>query len=216
MFTGIINHIGTIESAENRGDLRLTIACDFAADVNIGESIACNGACLTVVEKGTSSSFGLTEGSPAARDPSVKPKDDGNYFTVDLSAETLTCTAPRWKTGERLHLERAMKLGDTLDGHMVSGHVDDVATLKHITPDGDSHILCLEAPAPLSRFIAEKGSVTLDGISLTVNKIERALFWINIIPHTWSTTTLSERKPGDQLNLEIDLIARYVARLLQK
>jgi riboflavin synthase len=196
MFTGIIHHIGRIESAQTQGDLKLTIACDWPeSSLALGESIACNGACLTIIEKGTL--------------PSGK-----SFFTVELSAETLTCTAPRWKQGDALNLERAMKLGDTLDGHMVSGHVDGIATIHSVTDSGDSHIVAIDAPAALSCYIAEKGSVTLDGVSLTVNKVEASRFYVNIIPHTWKVTTLGQRKAGDNINIEIDLIARYVARLL--
>ncbi len=139
------------------------------------------------------------------------------YFTASLSARKRITAPPRpWGKRPRVNLERALKLGDTLDGHIVTGHVDGIATIQNITQTGDSHILELEAPAALSRFIAEKGSVTLDGVSLTVNKVENQRFWVNIIPYTWQNTTLGVRKPGDGLNLEVDLIARYVARLLQK
>jgi riboflavin synthase len=192
MFTGVIQHTGTIQAAQKHGDLRLTVACDYKPDaIKIGESIAVNGACLTVI-------------------------DTKDGLTFDLSAETLACTAPRWNKGARVNLERALKLGDRLDGHMVTGHVDGLAKLLEITPSSDSNILCLEAPEVLARFIAEKGSVTLDGVSLTVNQVEGRRFWVNIIPHTWRATTLGERKPGDALNLEIDLIARYLDRLLTK
>jgi riboflavin synthase len=196
MFTGIINSIGHIESAEKKGDLKLVIACGWPADsMALGESIACNGACLTVIDKGT-----LASGS--------------SFFTTELSQETLNRTAPRWQQGDKLNLERAMKLGDTLDGHMVTGHVDGIATINSITKEGDSHVLAIDAPQALSRFIAEKGSVTLDGISLTVNKVSGNRFWVNIIPHTWKVTTLGQRKEGEAINIEIDMIARYVARLL--
>ena len=191
MFTGIITQVGTVEAAQQEGDLRLRIAASFT-DYRIGESIACNGACLTVVEAG--------EGS----------------FSVELSAETLARTAPRWQVGARVNLERALKMGDALDGHMVTGHVDALATLRQIEVVGGSHVLELEVENTLSSFIAEKGSVTLDGVSLTVNKVEGARFWVNIIPHTWQATTLGERKAGDVLNCEIDILARYVARMLQK
>lgn len=192
MFTGIITSIGTIISAKQEGDLTVVISCPWH-DLRVGESIACNGACLTVVD----------------RKPSA-------FFTANLSAETVNCTAPRWAMGEKINLERAMKLGDALDGHLVTGHVDGLASIKDITRDGDSHVLRLEAPSELSRFIAAKGSVTLDGVSLTVNKVEGSKFWVNIIPHTWDVTTLGLRKTGDTLNMEIDLIARYVERLLGK
>jgi len=191
MFTGIINHIGTITAAKQQGDLRLRFACEFS-DLALGESVAVNGVCLTVVTTDTKS------------------------FAADLSGETLSRTTPRWQVGQKVNLERALKFGDPLSGHMVSGHVDGIATLQEIELNGDSHILALDAPAELARFIAEKGSVTLDGISLTVNKVENRRFWVNIIPHTWNVTTLHERQPGDVLNLEIDPIARYAERLLQK
>ena len=203
MFTGIIASIGTIDSAEipsaGQGDLRLKIICDFKAEtLQAGESIACNGACLTVITKGL-----LASGK--------------TYFTVTLSQETISRTSPgRWEKGCKLNLERAMKLGDTLDGHMVTGHVDGIATIKAITPVGDSHIIEIVVPENLSRFCAEKGSVTLDGISLTVNQVKNHTIWVNVIPHTWTVTTLGECKVDDRLNIEIDLIARYVARLLQK
>jgi riboflavin synthase len=197
MFTGIINHIGDIIAAQQKGDLTITVACDFnEASLVIGESIACNGACLTVISKG--------------------PHDKGSIFTAELSGETLACTAPRWNVGDRLHLERALKLGDALDGHMVTGHVDGTATITSITLEGDSHRVEIEAPEAFSRFIAAKGSVTLDGISLTVNPVDGNRFGVNIIPHTWQATTLGSRKVGDLLNIEIDLIARYTARLLNQ
>jgi riboflavin synthase len=188
MFTGIISSIGNITQADVTGDLRLVVSCPWN-DLRAGESVACNGACLTVTECSS------------------------GWFTVQLSAETVARTAPRWQVGDSLNLERALKLGDTLDGHIVTGHVDDVATILSITPNGESYALELEAPATLARFIAEKGSVTLDGISLTVNRAQGARFMVMIIPHSWRHTTLCQRKPGDRLNLEIDILARYVARL---
>jgi riboflavin synthase len=192
MFSGIIDSVGTIASAQKQGDLRLSIACDYATDsLKIGESVACNGACLTVIAK--------------------KDKE----FSVELSAETLNCTTPRWQEGMRINLERSLKLGDRLDGHLVSGHVDGLAKIVSIAPSGDSHVLTCEAPVALTRFITAKGSVTLDGVSLTVNQVEDRKFSVNIIPHTWKTTTFSERTIGDSLNLEVDLVARYVAKLVQ-
>ena len=189
MFTGIITHIGTITSATQTGDLRLEIACALS-NLKLGDSVACSGACLTVVE--------LFDGG----------------FAAELSGETIACTAPNmWQAGKKLNIERAAKIGDSLDGHIVTGHVDGVATIHAIEKSGDSHVLAIDAPAALSRFIAQKGSVTLDGISLTVNKVEPARFWVNIIPHTWAHTTLGSKQPGDALNMEIDIIARYVARL---
>jgi len=192
MFSGIITHIGTIESAEKKGDLRLNITCDFAHELQIGESVACNGVCLTVVEC-------------------------GSHFAVDVSSETVSRTVPgQWGKDRKVNLERSLKLGDRLDGHMVSGHVDGVAIIRNSNLSGDSRLLEIEAPPELARFIAEKGAVTLNGVSLTVNKVKNSRFWVNIIPHTWQNTTLRERKAGDALNLEIDLIARYVARFLEK
>jgi riboflavin synthase len=202
MFTGIISDIGTIIKAEQKGDLRLTIACNFASEsIRLGDSIACNGVCLTVVECGMCS---VECGNKFA-----------SFFAVELSAETTSRSAQgMWQERKNVNLERSLKLGDTLDGHMVSGHVDGTATIISIKPSGDSHILTLSPSGGLSRFIAQKGSVTLDGVSLTVNNIEDTGFSVNIIPHTWKNTTLGERKTGDNLNLEIDIIARYVARLL--
>lgn len=191
MFTGIITHIGAISAAQKQDSLRITIACDFAGELRIGESVACNGACLTVVDR------------------------TADNFSADLSEETLRCTAPHWSTGSRINLERSLKLGDALDGHLVTGHIDGVATIDSIEDLGNSYILAITAPNELSRFIATKGSVTLDGVSLTVNKVEGTRFWVNIIPHTLAITTLGTRKKGDSLNLEIDLMARYAARLLQ-
>ncbi len=193
MFTGIISDIGTITKAEQAGDLRLTIACNFAPEsIKLGDSIACNGVCLTVV------------------------KILNNGFVVELSNETISCTAKnQWQVSKKLNLERSLKMGDTLDGHIVSGHVDGIVTIQNIEKSGDSHILTITASTELSRFIAQKGSVTLDGISLTVNNMKNNDFSVNIIPHTWKNTTLNERKIGDQLNLEIDILARYVARLLE-
>lgn len=194
MFTGIISDIGTITKAQQGGDLRLVIACGFAPEtIKLGDSIACNGVCLTVVEV-------------------LK-----NGFAVELSAETVSRTAiNQWQIGNKLNLERSLKMGDSLDGHLMSGHVDGVAMIQNIKKSGDSHILTLVAPPELSPFIAQKGSITLDGISLTVNSIENNRFLVNIIPHTWKNTTLCNRKIADQLNLEIDIIARYVARILGK
>jgi len=221
MFSGIVTHSGTIESAEMRGDLRVIIACDFAPDLQLGESVACNGACLTVVNssprRGEAGRGALSEDiSQKSPHPNPPPAGEGT-FTVDLSAETVSRTAPgQWQKGRKVNLERSLKLGDRLDGHLVSGHVDGLATIKNITISGDSHSLEIESPQALARFMAEKGSVTLDGVSLTVNKVENSRFWVNIIPHTWQNTTLGERKAGDALNLEIDMLARYVARLLEE
>jgi riboflavin synthase len=198
MFTGIITNIGTIIKAEKTGDLRLEIASDFPLEtIKLGDSIACNGVCLTVVD------YSTINQQPAT------------VFAVQLSAETIACSAPNfWQVGNRINLERALKIGDTLDGHLVSGHVDGFATIQTIEKFADSNVISMLAPPALGKFIAQKGSVTLDGVSLTVNKVVGNQFWVNIIPHTWQNTTLGERKIGDSLNLEIDLIARYVERLL--
>ena len=196
MFSGIIGNIGTIDTVEQQGDLRVKIACDYKAELlKAGDSLSVSGACLTVVSKGF-----LASGK--------------NYFTASLSQETVSCTVPgMWEKGRRVNLERALKIGDALDGHLVTGHIDGIATIKEITDSGDSHVICVEAPEALSRFIAEKGSLSLDGVSLTVNKVKGNQFWVSIVPYTWQHTTFSDRKTGDGLNLEIDLIARYVARL---
>ena len=199
MFTGIISSIGTIDSAEAQGDLRLKIISDYRPDtLSVGASVAVNGACLTVVTKGF-----LASGK--------------TYFTATVSQETIGRTAPgMWEKGNKVNLEQALKLGDSLNGHMVTGHVDGLGTITAITPAGDSFILEIEVPENLSHFMAEKGSVTVDGISLTVNQVKHNRIWVNIIPHTWTATTLSEHKTGDRVNIEIDMIARYVARLLDK
>lgn len=194
MFTGIIQTIGTVVNVDNeRGDPRFYIQSDFDLDqVPMGASICHAGCCLTVVEK----------------------NDD--VFAVDVSAETLSKTIlGQWKTGTKINLEPSLKVGDELGGHIVSGHVDGVAALVSITPEGDSHRLVIRAPDELAKFIAPKGSVALDGISLTVNEVDGNQFGINIIPHTWDVTTLGQMKTGDSLNIEIDLMARYAARLME-
>jgi riboflavin synthase len=199
MFTGIISSIGTIESTETQGDLRVKIMCDYKPDsLAPGASVAVNGVCLTVVNKGF-----LASGK--------------TYFTATVSHETLSRTVPgTWEKGARVNLEQALKVGDSLSGHMVTGHVDGLGGIVAITPAGDSYIVELELPENLTRYVAEKGSITLDGVSLTVNQVKGARIWLNIIPHTWNATTLGERKAGDRVNIEIDTIARYVARLLGK
>jgi len=199
MFTGIISSIGIIESAEQQGDMRLKIACNFKTDALApGASVSVNGACLTVVNKGL-----LASGK--------------TYFTTTVSQETVSRTTPDlWQKDRKVNLEQSLKMGDSLDGHMVSGHIDGLSIVRAVTQAGDSYIMEMEAPENLLCYIAEKGSITLDGVSLTVNQVKDTRFWVNIIPHTWNSTTLNERQPGDRLNTEIDLIARYVARLLQK
>lgn len=192
MFTGIITDIGTIRTAEDGAMRRLEIGCGFDMQtVALGASIACSGVCLTVVAKGA------------------------DWFAAEVSNETLAMTtAGRWAVGTRLNLERALKLGDELGGHLVAGHVDGIARLLTVREDGGSYRLSLEAPPGLEKFVAPKGSVALDGISLTVNEVAGRIFGVNIIPHTWSWTTLSTLSAGDNLNFEADLMARYAARIL--
>lgn len=195
MFTGIITDIGTIRSVEQRGDTRMVIETAFDLDtVEIGASIACSGVCLTVVDKGP------------------------DWFAVDASGETLSRTAlGSWGVGTRINLERALKLGDELGGHIVTGHVDGVGEVASIVPEGASRRIQFLGPKALAAYIAQKGSVTIDGISLTVNGVEDTadgvLFDVNVIPHTQSCTTLGQIKVGDKINIEIDVLARYVARL---
>ena len=197
MFTGIITDVGVVRSTEDRGDLRARIGTSYDPDtIDIGASIACDGVCLTVVDRG--------------RDA------DGAWFDVDISAETVAVTnigRNRWAPGRRLNLERALRVGDELGGHIVSGHVDGVATLVALRDEGDSTRMTFEAPEPLARFIAPKGSVALNGTSLTVNEVDGTRFGVNIIPHTKQVTTWGEAAEGDAINLEVDTMARYVARL---
>ena len=200
MFTGIVTAIGTITGVEQRGDLRVTIACPYdPATIAIGASVACSGVCLTVIDRG---------GEPGAA-----------WFRVDVSAETVSRTArAMWREGRRLNLEQSLKLGDELGGHIVSGHVDGVGTIADWRPEGDSTRLTIRAPASLAPFIAQKGSIAVDGVSLTVNELaDRADgtvdFGINLIPHTAEATTLGEMAQGAELNLEIDTVARYLQRL---
>ncbi|MEE4237574.1 MAG: riboflavin synthase [Anderseniella sp.] len=196
MFTGIITDIGTIDKVENRGDTRFAISCGYdAGGIALGASIACSGCCLTVV--------------------SVEPRSGGgSTFSVDVSAESLSkTTLGGWQPGTRINLERALKAGDELGGHIVSGHVDGVAEIVSMHDEGGSRRFTFRAPAALARFIAPKGSVCLDGTSLTVNEVNGAEFGVNLIPHTLEVTTWGEAKPGDKVNLEIDMLARYVARL---
>ena len=196
MFTGIVTDIGTITTAEQRGDLRLVIRCSYdMGSVDMGASIACSGCCLTVVDKGA------------------------DWFAVDASAETVSKTAGgMWTKGRRLNLERALKVGDELGGHIVTGHVDGVGEVLSVEPVGDSHKVTIAAPAALAPYIAAKGSITVDGVSLTVNSVTdasdgRAHFTLNIIPHTWDVTTLAELAEGRTVNLEIDVLARYLKRM---
>ena len=192
MFTGIISAIGRIDDIQKPGDWRLKITTPWdCAKIDLGASIACSGVCLTVVER------------------------DADWFAVEVSAESLSrTTIGTWQGGTQINLERALRLGDELGGHIVSGHVDGLAIIDQITRSGDSHELKISVPDALSKFIAEKGSVSLDGISLTVNAIEGSRFGVNIIDHTWGHTTLGHATIGQHLNLEIDMLARYVSRLI--
>ncbi|MCB2050363.1 MAG: riboflavin synthase [Novosphingobium sp.] len=200
MFTGIITAIGTISKVEQRGDLHVTIACPFDPDtIAIGASIACSGVCLTVVERGGS-------------------KGDC-WFTVDISGESVARTVPsRWSEGQRLNLEPALRIGDELGGHIVTGHVDAVGTVVSALPEGDSTRLTISAPPEMAPYIAPKGSITVDGVSLTVNGVEdqadgSVQFGLNIIPHTGDVTTIGQLAAGDGVNLEIDVLARYLQRM---
>jgi riboflavin synthase len=196
MFTGIITDIGRIVDIEQRGDLTARIATGYdMGGVALGASIACDGVCLTVTGKGN---------APA-----------GGWFQVDISAETVSKTniGTGWAPGKRINLERALRIGDELGGHIVSGHVDGVAEITALRDEGDSTRVTLQAPEALARFIAPKGSVALNGTSLTVNEVDGASFGINFIPHTKSVTTWGDAAVGDSVNLEIDTLARYVARM---
>jgi riboflavin synthase len=194
MFTGIITDIGRVLELEQRGDLRARIGTGYdIGGIDIGASIACNGVCLTVIALG---------------------KDPQNWFDVEISAETVGATnVGGWAVGGRLNLERALKVGDELGGHIVSGHVDGVAEVIAMTDEGDSTRVTFRAPEDLARFIAPKGSVALNGTSLTVNEVNGVDFGINFIPHTKVATTWGDTAVGDHINLEIDTMARYVARL---
>lgn len=195
MFTGIITDIGTIRSIEHRGDLRAVVETAYdTTGVDLGASISCSGVCLTVVDKGP------------------------GRFTVDISGETVSRTAQgQWSEGRRLNLERAMKLGDELGGHIVTGHVDGVAEVVRVEPSGDSKTIAFRVARDLAPYIAAKGSVTVDGVSLTVNTVsdgtEGAEFTVNLIPHTQAVTTLGAIEVGQAVNIEIDVLARYLSRM---
>ena len=196
MFSGIITDLGTVRSIEASGDSRFEFSTGFdTVAIGTGASVCCSGVCLTVIDKGE------------------------EWFAADVSAETLArTTVGEWGQGSPVNFERALKFGDELDGHMVSGHIDGIATVVGVTEEGESRRIVFEAPdSPdgLHRMIAAKGSVAVDGVSLTVNEVEDSRFGVNVIPHTLQTTTLGALKPGDRVNLEIDMLARYVARLLE-
>lgn len=196
MFTGIATHVGRVLAVEKRGDTYIRIAVPFdAATLDVGASIACSGCCLTVAERG------------AGKD---------SWFAVTASAETLAhTTLGSWKIGDPVNLERPLKLGDELGGHLVMGHVDGVAEAVHVAPEGDSLRIAFESPRELAKFIAPKGSVALDGVALTVNEVDGARFGVNIIPHTAKVTSFARTKAGTKVNLEVDILARYAARLAQ-
>ncbi|MBU0780242.1 riboflavin synthase [Loktanella salsilacus] len=194
MFTGIVTDMGRILELEQRGDLRARIGTGYDVDgIDIGASIACEGVCLTVVALG--------------REPQ-------NWFDVEISAETVGATnVGAWTVGQTLNLERALKVGDELGGHIVSGHIDGVAEVVGMQDEGDSTRFTFRAPEAFAKFIAPKGSIALNGTSLTVNAVDGRDFGVNIIPHTKSVTTWGATKVGDAINLEVDTMARYVARL---
>lgn len=202
MFTGIVTDIGEVQELEQRGDLRARIGTSYDVDgIELGASIACDGCCLTVIATGS------------------EPK---NWFDVEISAESLAKTniggrgndnSGGWQVGRKINLERALKVGDELGGHIVSGHVDGVAEIVAMVDEGDSTRFTFRAPEALAKYIAPKGSVALNGTSLTVNEVDGATFGVNIIPHTKQATNWGQAKAGDRINLEIDTLARYVARL---
>jgi riboflavin synthase len=192
MFTGIITDLGTVQKLTKSGDTRIEITTSYdMATVDMGASISCNGACLTVVDKQT------------------------GWFAVDASDETLRCTTlGDWKEGDCINLERALKAGDELGGHIVTGHVDGIGAIEEVRPVGDSHYVGISVPEELASYVAAKGSIAVDGVSLTVNTVDDSRFSVNIIPHTWEHTVFYKKKAGDVVNLEIDILARYIARAM--
>lgn len=196
MFTGIVTDVGTVRKAEQRGDLRLIIGTGYdTSTIELGASIACSGACLTVVDKGE------------------------DWFSVDLSGETVSKTAADgWREGGTLNLERSLRIGDEIGGHIVTGHVDAVGEVVEVTSEGDSKRVAIKVPAELGPMIAPKGSIALDGVSMTVNEVRDSdgstVFTVNVIPHTGLHTTLGDVEPGRQLNVEVDVLARYIDRML--
>jgi riboflavin synthase len=196
MFTGIVSDVGEVRHVEKRGDTHVVIGTQYdTAKIDIGASIACSGICMTVVDRGS------------GRD---------RWFAVTASGETLSkTTLESWKVNTPVNLERPMRVGDELGGHIVTGHIDGVAEVVSIVPEGESVRMDFKAPVALARFIAQKGSVALDGISLTVNDVDGVRFGVNIIPHTQKVTTFGKLKVGGRVNLEVDLMARYVARLVK-
>ena len=195
MFTGIISDIGTIERVTRQGDTRVVISSGYdSATIDLGASIACSGVCLTVVDKGP------------------------GWFAVDVSGETISCTAQgQWAEGRRLNLERALRLGEELGGHIVTGHVDGIGEVISVVEEGGSHRVRIKAGPEIAPFVAPKGSITLDGVSLTVNEVEDdpsgVTIGVNIIPHTAAVTTFGSIAAGDAINIEIDVLARYLQRM---
>lgn len=196
MFTGIITAVGEIAEISGQHDLKLKIICDYPAEtMDLGASIACSGVCLTVTDRGAAG-------------------DGRGWFTADVSAETLSkTTLGGLAPGARINLERSLRVGDELGGHIVTGHVDGVGEIVGLADDGESLRVSVRAPEALARFIAQKGSIAMDGASLTVNEVEGAVFGVNLIPHTRAATTFGALETGRKVNLEIDVLARYVARL---
>lgn len=194
MFTGIITDIGRVRAIEQQGDRLISIETDYdTGTIKIGDSVACDGVCLTVVDKGD------------------------NWFAVNASGETLSCTnLGGWHEGSHINLERSLRVGDEMGGHMMLGHVDGVSEILAITPEGGSVRIELGLPENLGAFIAPKGSLAMNGVSLTVNEVGKSAFGVNIIPHTLAHTNFNELKPGDQVNVEVDVLARYVARLIER
>jgi len=194
MFTGIITDQGVVREISGQGDVLFKIGTAYdTKTIEIGASIAHNGVCLTVIETGP------------------------DWYSIQASAETLNLTTMgEWQTGRKVNLERALKVGDELGGHIVSGHVDGIATIAEIRPENESVRMVFEVPETLAKFVAAKGSVALDGVSLTVNHVEGRTFGVNIIPHTQSVTSFGAYRAGDRVNMEIDMLARYVARLISK
>jgi riboflavin synthase len=196
MFTGIVSDVGQVRHVERRGDTHVVLSTKYdVSAIEIGASIACAGVCMTVIDKG-----GSTD----------------RWFAVTASGETLSrTTIGTWKVGHAVNLERPLRVGDELGGHIMTGHVDGVADIVEAAAQGESMRMTLQAPLALSRFVATKGSIGLDGVSLTVNEVEGTRLSVNLIPHTLGVTTFGQARPGDRVNLEIDVLARYVARLVK-
>jgi riboflavin synthase len=196
MFTGIVSDVGEVRRIEKRGDTHISVATRFdVSKIEIGASIACAGVCLTVIDKGNA---------------------NDRWFAVTASAETLAkTTLGEWQPGHRLNLERPLHIGDELGGHIVTGHVDGTAEIVSVVAEGESVRMSFDVPSELGGFVAAKGSVAIDGVSLTVNEVEATRIGVNLIPHTLRTTTFGDARPGKRVNLEVDLLARYVARLVR-